>query len=552
MSTSPEKEVNLPAPIHIESERVKEMITEVIRSKQNDILAWPAIETLTKFFYLYLFKKYKHNCRIRINTTDEEGNISKNLGINYDLSKTPRYNQLISREAAMQFKGCYDAGDDMIVIPIGIKDSKSGHANFLLFKREPNTIERFEPYGYKLSDELKDVERHIRTFVDEVNSLLARSQARPIMYIPFEESCDEFGIQALEGIEVNTLGLKRQENEGGGYCAIWSLFLTELSLANPSMTQKELIQIITHVKIESNTYFIDIARGYVYLFYEKMEKYIDNFLPENMNLKKFANITILVSTGKIPPPEDAQPYMDALNTLNDLFDIDLELFENPDLTSLIKNYEDAAMEVQEELNAINALPRKSTADNNKMNELLQDREELIRYLIILGKKKKLQKLEFMPNRRDVADLIKVYVKNDGRLIVTDFREKTENRLNKLKNVINYFLDENRKNRAAFEFINSSLENPEKREKIINSIIREGEVSSSPFNVLTILDSRPMSSDYSRDVEVKKIILPMVMQFKNVFDQELTQEGGRKKKRYTRRSRRMRKNKKSRKTRRYRK
>ena len=298
--------INLPIPI--KTQGVLKQINDILDKKNNEVFNWSGIHTVYRFFYLYLFKKYKHNCRLYFD---------KNLCL--DLNN--EFNTLLKinlMKQAEQFKRCYNKGSDMIIIPLRYATGpSSGHANFLLFKRNPNhIIERFEPYGTIISPRF--VDKAINYFIAKINKLIDK----PIRYSPIEESCPQIGIQYRE--EYIDAQLK-QANEGGGYCVIWSMFFTELSLANPQLNFKELTDIIYNINTPG-FYMRDISRGYVYLFYEKMAKYFGQYISPIMDFEKYIkhyyDKSIIM-----------RKHIDyASDVLDELFNIEMELYENPHLT----------------------------------------------------------------------------------------------------------------------------------------------------------------------------------------------------------------------------
>ena len=296
--------INLPVPI--QTHGPMKQINDILNKKGGEILDWTGTSTLYRFFYLYLFKKYKHNCRIYSRDF---------LGI--DIGSSLEGSKYLLQAHASQFKKCYDKDSDMIVIPIKFKTSPiTSHANFLLFKRELHIIERFESYGSSgLSKTYSFVDDAIEYFVSEINKLISR----PIRYSRIEESCHKFGVQYREErIE----GLKKETKEGSGYCVIWSMFFTELSLANPSYNLKQLTDAMYSIKTPG-VYLRDIARGYVYFFYEKMNKYFIQYLSPIMTFNKF--IQNYETKDKIKKKH----LFDAIDTLDELFKIEMELYENP-------------------------------------------------------------------------------------------------------------------------------------------------------------------------------------------------------------------------------
>lgn len=332
-SSKQSETINLPVPIEIDEHKHKhkygiEKKVRDILSRKGKILDWSGLHTIYRFFYLYLFKKYKHNCRMYAYGI---------LGINFALNQYENREQL--KHSVSQFKKCYDSGDTMIVIPLSYKLEHGSHANFLLFKRESHTIEHFEPYGY-YKDENEEhsylhdlVINNIEFFVKQINKVISE----PIAYIHIEESCPEIGIQYYEEDEPVVKG----ENEGNGYCAIWSMFFTELSLANPSLNFKQLSDLIYRA-IPKENYLIDITRGYVYFVYEKMGKYFEQYFPSSISFQRYMEIYYNLDY-------DTIILHNIDDTLNELFDVEMELYEDPGLSveRLIENTKDTLSKIRD-------------------------------------------------------------------------------------------------------------------------------------------------------------------------------------------------------------
>jgi hypothetical protein len=368
--TKPPEEINLPLPIEIDGPKKR---TRELLDSHSEILHWIGLNNLTRFFYLYLFKKYKQTCRIY--TFERIG-----LSVKYALDEETKKNL---SEYSKQFIECYKNGEEIIVIPLTFQATErsiSGHDNFLLFKRATNTLERFEPHG-SISPH-NSIKLIIQYFVDQINLKIQP----PIKYIKIEESCDRLGVQVLEQIEQESsilpIGKKKQSKEKG-YCAIWSMFFAELSLANPTLNFKQLTQIIkeTIQKNENEHYYIDIARGYVHFFHNKMEKYFRFFLPPNVTFLSYVKNIYIMDQAKKDKSKLRDMNMQIIHetnyiheVLDKIFEIEMSLYETPylNLEMLLEN----AHETLEELKMV-PTERQSTeiafakADKSRLDTIKQ-------------------------------------------------------------------------------------------------------------------------------------------------------------------------------------
>jgi hypothetical protein len=213
--------------------------------------------------------------------------------------------------------------------------------------------------------------------------------------------------------------------------------------------------------------------------------------------------------------------------------------------------------------------------------------------------KDLQNRIFRFSETPTARMIKEYGQNDGELFISDARdaEYTINRFNesaeRLIEQIGRLIEENENNEMMLAranvrgysdliYINNILLNPENRERLINAILTEQKtnirfpftrLSPTPFLNITTQQNwltycfimvtsllNQVTANNFVDENLSRIfrssygivIRQLLSVLRDAIDEELQQQGGKKKKRYTRRSRRVRKNKKSRKSRRHRK
>ena len=147
------------------------------------------------------------------------------------------------------------------VIPIGIELSNGAHANIILYDKELNTIERFEPYGkdwpsgfnynnISLDHHLKNL---FNNLLNDTDNTFLFEYIEPHKYEP------KIGFQTLDIEEYN-----RSKNIGdpGGFCAAWSLWYVEMRIVNNTIGINELIpKLINHIK-KKKVYFRTVIRSY--------------------------------------------------------------------------------------------------------------------------------------------------------------------------------------------------------------------------------------------------------------------------------------------------
>jgi hypothetical protein len=230
-------------------------------SQDKLVKSWTGSYLVNTLFYYYLFNKYKNNCFISSFTLDS--------GMFIDIDETE---DIILGDYAWQLFTCIKKKSNVIVIPLSLKLGGSGHANLLIYRKKSNTIEHFEPHGSHFNGNENVISRKINSKLDFIIEKL-NERGLNIKLVRSDVVCPR--IRGLQGIEQMSHIIKL-DKEGGGYCAVWSMFFTELVLKNPTIPSAELMQIIFD-KIDSKTvptdYLRKIVIGYVNIIHDKIEKY---------------------------------------------------------------------------------------------------------------------------------------------------------------------------------------------------------------------------------------------------------------------------------------
>ena len=142
-----------------------------------------------------------------------------------------------------------DQSKQFLIIPIGIELSNGAHANILLYDKEHNSLERYEPYGKDfppgfnynpeyLDHNLKNL--FINYFTDVSN--------QPFKYYKPSTYEQKIGLQLLDTIEYS-----KEKNIGdpGGFCAAWSLWYIEMRISNIKIEKGELLQkLINYIRLK--------------------------------------------------------------------------------------------------------------------------------------------------------------------------------------------------------------------------------------------------------------------------------------------------------------
>lgn len=141
-----------------------------------------------------------------------------------------------------------------IIIPLGIEIDKGSHANYLIFDKKTYELERFEPYGagspYKFNYDKKLLDNILLYKFNEINE--------DIKYISPDKFLPRIGFQYFDVYEEKTIKI----GDPHGFCALWSIWYTEMRLKYPNIDRKSLVKkILKEIKIK-NISFKNIIRNY--------------------------------------------------------------------------------------------------------------------------------------------------------------------------------------------------------------------------------------------------------------------------------------------------
>jgi hypothetical protein len=245
-------------------EKVK-ILEEVGRKK--GAVSYDAARLIADIAFVNLMLKYGAKCIVAKVEHPQDFDIG--IKINSVKSETIFQRSGFVYNLGTRLKDCIDRGVQLIVIPLKLRFGKSkttsGHANMLVYRPFQRLVERYEPHGrqYGNSDRDNDSinEQLKQLFEEDLTKILG-----PIRYRDPDDICPSGkGFQSLE----SQLGQIRKE--GGGFCSMWSLFLAEMTLLNPTKSTKEILDEVFEITKRDPQYLRSVIRGYVV----EVEKGID-------------------------------------------------------------------------------------------------------------------------------------------------------------------------------------------------------------------------------------------------------------------------------------
>lgn len=152
------------------------------------------------------------------------------------------------------FDECIKTNKRFVIIPLGIELRHGAHANYIIYDKKLNEIERFEPHGsgtpfrfdynYEKLDSI--LKNKFSLIIDDVKYI------SPSDYLP------KIGLQIFDSFETKCTNI----GDPKGFCALWALWYVDFRASYPDIPRKELIEeIIKKVKI-NNLSFRNIIRNY--------------------------------------------------------------------------------------------------------------------------------------------------------------------------------------------------------------------------------------------------------------------------------------------------
>jgi hypothetical protein len=142
-------------------------------------------------------------------------------------------------------------------------------------------LEHFEPHGayygslsngnvFGRESDRELVTYETTIFWRNLNMHLKEANIHEVELVESFKVCPHIrGFQSLEG------RIPDKQETIGGYCTAWSMFFTELALANPALSSKEIVEIVFKKggELLGGQYMKDIIEGYSNHISDKLDKY---------------------------------------------------------------------------------------------------------------------------------------------------------------------------------------------------------------------------------------------------------------------------------------
>ena len=133
----------------------------------------------------------------------------------------------------------------IVSVVIGFGGSES-HSNIFIIDKVNKEIEHFEPHGELFNIKTKDKKKQvfIKDQAEKIKIIiksLAESLVPTYKFIPCLDYCPIIGPQSIEYEDKYKLS---HCDNGGGFCAVWSLLYIYLRLLNPTLKRSIIIKYV--------------------------------------------------------------------------------------------------------------------------------------------------------------------------------------------------------------------------------------------------------------------------------------------------------------------
>tara|TARA_R110002167_G_scaffold365806_1_gene591484 strand:+ start:182 stop:1669 length:1488 start_codon:yes stop_codon:yes gene_type:complete len=307
-----------PAPIKIEpvinTIGVKLNDLEKIGKEKGAVFYTPQ-NNIINLGYISIMTKFKGEC---VPSYKKGDTLIIGLKINSDEKKTykPQYDS-IGKEIAKCIKRNISVICIYLLLAFG--DSTVGHANLLIYRPFERVVERFDPHGKAFANSIKQdasVNKQLKHIF--ANELIQYTNGI-VRYYPPSEICPyNKGFQSLE------TSIKGLDIEGGGFCVMWSFFMLEMVLNNPTKSTKEIIEKIMEITKQDPQFLKNTIRGYVVGIEQSISKLL--------NIIKKGSFSYETTDGKTLNPDELvfKFYIDMM------FKIDQDVRESKSFNTLPK------------------------------------------------------------------------------------------------------------------------------------------------------------------------------------------------------------------------
>ena len=154
-----------------------------------------------------------------------------------------------------QFNKCINSSNKrFIILPIGIELREGSHANYLLYDKEINEIERFEPHGATIPIGLN----YNGDLLDNLLETKFKNILPNVKYIKPNDYLPKIGFQLMDVFESK----KKKIGDPGGFCALWSIWYIDMRITYSELSRNKLVDKLIQTLRKNNISFKNMIRNY--------------------------------------------------------------------------------------------------------------------------------------------------------------------------------------------------------------------------------------------------------------------------------------------------
>lgn len=263
-----------------------------------------------RLYYMYLVQKYDNNCTSYVPPTNDELKLIKQMQRVYTDYDEDKYKSSIRINARASNPDAYDdiakilfncikntnPNTKVFVTFINLFNLESGtsfnlesgittHANLLIYRKELNQLEHFEPNGPVVyTDKDITILQTMEHIVNKINQLNQTEHVfdTELKYINPSLSCPEslntIGFQVLQAYKTENM-----KNNYAGTCMLWSSLIGTLILENPEVSTANIQDVVFNYALRgangNNNNFskmlVKIVIGYGFYMMQQVNLYLE-------------------------------------------------------------------------------------------------------------------------------------------------------------------------------------------------------------------------------------------------------------------------------------
>lgn len=159
-----------------------------------------------------------------------------------------------------------------------VPKNNTSHANIIIYDKQTNRLERFEPYG---KNEMLE-EKKLNKFIIKIMKKILGSENKLKLYFP-KDFLNETKFQVISS---DSDPANRRVGDPDGFCLAWCFWYLQTRLENPDIEPNELARISLDRILEKYKTNENPVLDYIRDYAQTLDKMKNDFLLEGINSKK--------------------------------------------------------------------------------------------------------------------------------------------------------------------------------------------------------------------------------------------------------------------------